>query len=238
MTEPGTDVTSEASHALASEDESDAWRDDIALITPSGAGQWLSMPIVFFVFGAGGITGLELITHGRGFTIQGWTLFAAALVLGAWAFPLAWFGRRADNLYNLEVSQNYVRLKVRGLSYLCWVVTFAGIVSASILISLFGLALLFIMWSKREVRQFGPEPSEFRRSLARIVERAVLVEGILMAVTSLTCALLAYFLPNDGSQLASWYIGGGVVFFIVGAITTTMSLRGLAKRRSAPPLWG
>jgi hypothetical protein len=238
MIESDAQVASTSPHDAADDvdgENPDAWRDDIALITPMGPRQWLGMPLALFAIGAAGIVALELIAHGRGLTLQGWTLLGAASVFVIWAFPLAWAGRRADIRYDLRISQNYVRLSVTGSSYLWVLATFVGIVSGSTFVAIVGFVLLFMMRAQREVRKFGPEPSEFRRSLARIVERALLIEGIVMTATSLTCGLLAFFLPNDGSALASWYIGAGGVLFIVGAVTTAMSLRRLARDATTGP---
>jgi hypothetical protein len=160
------------SDAAPVEDESDAWRDDIALITPNGPSQWLGLPIAYFVLGAAVIAVLEVVWRGHGLNLQGWVLFAAACIFIGWSFPFAWFGRDADRRYELAVSQRYVRLKVIGASYLAVVATFVGIVCSAFPITAFGFVTLYVLRSQREVKQSRPEPTAFRRGLARIVERA------------------------------------------------------------------
>ena len=220
-------------HVEGSEEDLDAWRDDIALITPSGPRQWLALPIAYLVIGVGYSAVVLLIAHGRVSPLD-WVLVGTAGIFVVWAIALAWIGRRADLFYDLEVSQRYVRLKVGGACCLGILATAAGIVSGAVGIVILGFAAVWFIRSQREVRKSAVHASEFRKSVAAIAQLSFLIEGIVAVATSVTCGLVGLFLIDDASRLASEYIGGGVVFFIIGAAMTVMGIQQGTRAKALP----
>jgi hypothetical protein len=205
----------------------DSWRDSIGFITPNSLGQILALPVGYLIVGVGAGAALFLLSHGRGFTPLGWLALGTAAVFIVWAFALAWNGYRAYGLWNLESSQRFVRMRATGISYLCVLVTAVGIISGSPVLPGLGLVALFMFRSQATTTSHS---SEFRISLMRIYQRALLVEGIAMAAISLACGVIAFFVIDNGSHLASEYIGGGAVFFIVGVVVIAVVTSGLLSR--------
>ena len=221
-----TEIPATPPHDATIEDL-DAWRDDIALITPSGPGQWLPLPIVYVAMGVLALIGLLLIAHGRTLSPQSWVLIGAAGIFVVWGFAFAWFGRRAYVLYDLQESQRYVKLKVAGACGLCVLATAAGVISGSVLVAMAGFIVLWMMWSQRRVAANALRASDFRVALSDIVRTAFLVEGIVMAATSLAGGLFALLVINNGSRVVSAYVGGGAAIFVVGCLTTVMTVRSI-----------
>jgi len=230
MAESDADMASTTSPPEEIEDDGDldSWRDSIGFITPNSPGQILALPVAYLIVGVGAGTALFLLSHGRGFTPLGWLALGAAAVFVVWAFALAWNGYRAYALWNLESSQRFVRIRATGISYLCVLVTAVGIISGSPELPGFGLIALFVFRSQATTTS---QASEFRISIMRIYQRASLVEGIVMAATSLACGLIGFFVINDGSRLASEYIGGGAVFLIIGIVVIVVVGRQLGRDR-------
>ena len=230
MTEPDAEATLAAQSIETAEDDLDSWREDIALITPSGPGQWLSLPIAYVVVGVLAVGALFLVAHGRALNLQGWVFIAAAAIFILWGLAFALLGRRAYVMYDLQESQRYVKLKVAGASGLCILATAAGVISGTVVVAIMGFAIMWIIRAQRQVPPSATHSSEFRTAISDIVRRAVLVEGIVLAATSLACGLFALFVINNGSRIASEYIGGGAVLFLVGALTTAMAVQQYPRR--------
>jgi hypothetical protein len=232
MAELGADMASTPSppEEDAVDGDLDAWRDTIGFITPNSLGQILALPIAYSVVGAGAATALFLLSRGGGFTLPGWVAVGAAAVFIAWAFVLAWNGYRAYSLWDLKYSQDFIRLRVTGISYLFVLTTAVGVISGSFVLPEFGLIALMTFRSQATTTS---QSSEFRLSLARIYERAFLVEGILMATISLVCGLIGLFVIDNRSRLATEYIGGGAVFLVIGVIVIAVALRRIARDRGA-----
>jgi hypothetical protein len=230
MTEPGAEATPATPPMDAAEEDLDSWRDDIALITPSGPGQWLSLPIVYVVVGVVAVVALFLVAHGRALNLQGWVFITAAAIFILWGLAFALLGRRAYVMYDLQESQRYQKLKVAGASGLCILATAAGVLSGTGVVAIMGFAVMWMIRAQRQLPPSATHSSEFRTAISDIVHRAFLVEGIVLAATSLACGLFALLVMNDGSRIASEYIGGGAVLFLVGALTTVMAVQQYRRR--------
>jgi hypothetical protein len=229
MTEPDPDARP-ATHSIETvADDLDSWRDDIALITPSGPIQWLRLPLVYVLTGVLVSTVLMSTAHGRAPNLQGWVLIVMAGIFILWGVAFAWIGRRASLLYEVEESQRYVKLELAGVCCLCILATVAGVISGAVIIAITGFITLWIIRSQQQV---PANASQFRLALADILRRAFLVEGIVMTATSLASGSFALLVIDDDSRLASQYIGGGAVLFLVGALTTAMALQQRARHRS------
>jgi hypothetical protein len=230
MAESDADTASTASplEESADGDELDSWRETVGFITPNSLGQILALPVAYLIVGAGAVTALLLLSHGRGFTPLGWVALGAAAVFIVWTFVLAWTGYRAYSLWELEFSQSFIRLRATGISYLCVLTTAVGIISGSSVLPAVGLAVLMTFRSQATTTS---DSSEFRLSLRRIYQRAFLVEGIVMAAVSLACGLIGFFAIDSGSHLASEYIGGGTIFLVIGVVVIAVVLRQLAQDR-------
>jgi hypothetical protein len=230
MTERGAEPTPVTPPTDAAEEDLDSWRDDIALITPSGPGQWLSLPIAYVVVGVLAVIALLLVAHGRALNLQGWVFIAAAAIFILWGLAFALLGRRACVMYDLQESQRYVKLKVAGASGLCILATAVGVISGTVVVAIMGFAIMWMIRSQRRLPTSATYSSKFRTAISDIVRRAFLVEGIVLAVTSLACGLFAVIVINNGSRIASEYIGSGVVLFLVGALTTAMAVQQYPRR--------
>jgi hypothetical protein len=230
MAESDADMASTTSPPEEIEDDGDldSWRDSIGFITPNSLGQILALPVAYLIVGIGAGTALFLLSHGRGFTPPGWLALGAAAVFVLWAFALAWNGYRAYALWNLESSQRFVRMRATGISYLCVLVTAVGIISGSPVLPGWGLVALFMFKSQATTTSHS---SDFRISLMRIYQRASLVEGIVMAALSLACGLIGFFVIDNGSRLASEYIGGSAVFLVIGIVVMLVVGRQPARER-------
>jgi hypothetical protein len=230
MTESGAEATPAMPPTETTEEDLDSWRDEIALITPSGPSQWLSLPVAYVGTGVLAVIAVLLIAHGTALSLQAWILVAAAAIFILWGLAFALLGRRAYVMYDLQESQRYVKLKVAGASGLCILATAAGVISGTVVVAIMGFAVMWMIRAQRQLPPSATHSSEFRTAISDIVRRAFLVEGIVLAATSLACGLFALLVINNGSRIASEYIGGGAVLFLVGALTTAMAVQQYPRR--------
>ncbi len=198
---------------------------DLLRSTPLRVSEWLLAPLVLALAGGAVVAVLIGMALQHGLPLSGWASLPVAGLAVAYAGRLAWYGYRAYAQATPVTSASLLRFQVAGFSALATVAILAGVIGASFVLVMMGLGATVALFGKFRNRPLAEGVPPLQRSLARIVRRAFLADGVILVVAAIAAGLVALTGPDVSSHASSQYIAYAIVLPVVGVILIVCALR-------------
>jgi hypothetical protein len=205
---------------------------ELAFLRPLRTAEWLALPVVLAVLGAGATTALVVLgaEHGKWYTPLGWCALAVTLSVIALGGVFAVSGWRSFDRSEVAAARTNVRVHLIGFAAVGLAISIVGEGSGAVPLMIGGvLVLAGILFRYRTYGAQVELAVEFRRSVIRLVWQCYLFSGIVLAVASASFVIAGLVVESLPSHLASAYVGGGFVDFLVGIVGIGIA-RGLRGR--------